>query len=98
MNVPRNNAETSNGLMGRLIPAPIAAALFLSGCAGERPRPVALMPDTVKREAGRDAGRAEKGDLARVNYTVTLDDGSLVSTTLPAVVEDKTTVRSGWTE
>jgi FKBP-type peptidyl-prolyl cis-trans isomerase 2 len=106
--------------MGSLLLAAIAASLFMSGCAGERMRPVSAMEkeatrpdsatkfdaprkDTAKDEAStvgmaNAPGRAEKGDLARVNYTVTLDDGSLVSTTLPAVAENKKTVRSGWAD
>jgi FKBP-type peptidyl-prolyl cis-trans isomerase 2 len=40
------------------------------------------------------AGKVEQGDLARVIYTVTLDDGSLVRTTSPTVAADKGRARS----
>jgi FKBP-type peptidyl-prolyl cis-trans isomerase 2 len=48
-----------------------------------------------KAELDRQDGVVRGGDLVRGNYTVTLDDGSLVSTTLPAVAGDIKVGRSG---
>lgn len=83
----RNSVRPANVFTGRLFLAAVAVSLLLSGCAGQLVRPVTPSPD-----------KAEHGDLVRVNYTVTLDDGSLVSTTYPAVAEDKTVARGSWTE
>ncbi len=96
----RNKVVTSS-VMRRIFPAAIAASLLFSGCAGQQLKPAGPSPvkaDAGKQEAAHDTGKAEKGDLVRVNYTVTLDDGSLVITTLPALAWDNKVARSSWFE
>jgi len=73
----------------RGVPALALVALLVSGCAGQQAGAEKLSAAPLDRSAAA-AGKlpaaasekVEKGDLVRVGYTITLEDGSLVETTV----------------
>jgi FKBP-type peptidyl-prolyl cis-trans isomerase 2 len=97
-------ASFPKGFFHLIVPAGLVLCLCngypASSYGGEseslRNNVLSAMPPSLAAAVEKDPVKVENGDIIELNYTITLEDGSLLSTTIPAVANDPARAKVEW--